>query len=62
MKKSGFDVESTHLTSSDQIAKLLVFVQHLGVAICLKMGEYYHENVQKIRNTLIELRVFLKKV
>jgi hypothetical protein len=47
-KKRGFDLESTHLRSSEKLSKLLVFVS-LAVAICVKMGEFYHQKVQKMK-------------
>ena len=47
-KQRGFDLESTHLKSSEKLSKLLVFVS-LAVAICVKMGEYAHGKVEKIR-------------
>ena len=47
-KKRGFDLESTHLKSSDKLSKLLVFVS-IAVAICVKVGEFHHEKVQNIK-------------
>ena len=46
-KERGFDLESTHLQCSKKISKLLVFVS-IAVALCTKVGEYYHRKVQKI--------------
>jgi Transposase DDE domain len=47
-KERGFDLESTHLKCAKKISKLLVFVS-LAVAICVKVGEYHHKKVQKIK-------------
>ena len=47
-KGRGFDLESTHLKCSQKLSKLLVFVS-LAVAICVKVGEYNHKKVQKIK-------------
>jgi Transposase DDE domain len=47
-KERGFDLESTHLKCDKKIAKMLVFVS-LAVAICVKVGEYHHKKVQKIK-------------
>lgn len=47
-KERGFDLESTHLKCNKKISKLLVFVS-LAVAICVKVGEYHHKKVQKIK-------------
>lgn len=47
-KERGFDLESTHLKCDKKISKLLVFVS-LAVAICVKVGEYHHKKVQKIK-------------
>jgi hypothetical protein len=47
-KGRGFDLESTHLTCSKKLRKLLVFVS-IAVAVCVRVGEYYHEKVQSIK-------------
>lgn len=47
-KGRGFDLESTHLKCSKKLSKLLVFVS-IAVAICVKVGEYHHKKVQKIK-------------
>lgn len=47
-KKRGFDLESTHLKSSEKLSKLLVFVS-IAVAICTRVGEFHHQKVQKIK-------------
>lgn len=47
-KARGFDLESTHLQCPKKLSKLLVFVS-IAVALCVKIGEYYHEKVQKIK-------------
>jgi Transposase DDE domain len=47
-KGRGFDLESTHLKCSKKLSKLLVFVS-IAVAICVKLGTYYHEKVQTIK-------------
>lgn len=44
-KGRGLDLESTHLKCSKKLSKLLVFVS-IAVAICVKLGEYYHKKVQ----------------
>lgn len=46
-KGRGFDLESTHLKCSKKLSKLLVFVS-IAVALCVKMGQYYHKKVQNI--------------
>jgi len=47
-KERGFDLESTHLQCNKKLSKLLVFVS-IAVALCVKIGEYHHRKVQKIR-------------
>lgn len=47
-KERGFDLESTHLKCNEKLSKLLVFVS-LAVAICIRVGEYYHQKVQNIK-------------
>jgi Transposase DDE domain len=47
-KGRGFDLESTHLKCSKKLSKLIVFVS-IAVAICVKVGEYHHKNIQKIK-------------
>lgn len=47
-KERGFDLESTHLKCNEKLSKLLVFVS-LAVAICVKVGEHYHQKVQEIK-------------
>jgi hypothetical protein len=47
-KERGFDLESTHLQCSKKLSKLLVFVS-IAVALCVKIGEYHHGKVQKIK-------------
>ncbi|MFN4145319.1 MAG: IS4 family transposase [Runella sp.] len=47
-KERGFDLESTHLKCSKKLSKLLVFVS-IAVALCVKVGEYYHGKVQRIK-------------
>jgi hypothetical protein len=46
-KSRGVDLESTQLKCSKKISKLLVFVS-IAVALCVKLGEYHHNKVQKI--------------
>lgn len=47
-KGRGFDLESTHLKCNKKLSKLLVFVS-IAVALCVKIGEYHHKKVQKIK-------------
>lgn len=47
-KGRGFDLESTHLKCNKKLSKLLVFVS-IAVALCVKLGEYYHEKIQNIK-------------
>jgi hypothetical protein len=47
-KERGFNLESTHLKGSDKLSKLLVFVS-IAVATCVKVGEFHHQKVQKIK-------------
>lgn len=47
-KRRGFDLESTHLKSSEKLSKLLVFVS-IAVAICSKAGQHYHQKVKVIK-------------
>jgi Transposase DDE domain len=47
-KERGFDLESTHLQGSKKLSKLLVFVS-IALALCVKVGEYHHGKVQKIK-------------
>ena len=49
-KGCGFDLESTHLKCSKKLSKLLVFVS-IAVAMCVKVGEYHHKKVQKIKTS-----------
>jgi hypothetical protein len=44
----GFDLESTHLQCPKKLSKLLVFIS-IMVALRVKIGEYCHEKVQKIK-------------
>jgi len=46
-KQRGFNLESTHLKSSEKIKKLLVFV-FLAVAICINTGILLHNNKKQI--------------
>ena len=48
VKERGFNLENTHLKSSDKIKKLLVFVS-IAAGICINVGKRYHGKVQKIR-------------
>ncbi|MEA5261068.1 transposase [Arcicella aquatica] len=48
VKGRGFNLENTHLKSSDKIKKLLVFVS-IAVGICINIGKHYHKKVQKIK-------------
>ncbi len=48
VKERGFNLENTHLKSSDKIKKLLVFVS-IAAGICKNVGKRYHGKVQKIR-------------
>ncbi|MFN7100782.1 MAG: IS4 family transposase [Flavobacterium sp.] len=47
-KERGFDLESTHLQCNKKLSKLLVFVS-IAVALCVKIGEYHHGKIQKIK-------------
>ena len=47
-KGRGFNLENTHLKSSEKIKKLLVFVS-IAVGICVNIGKHYHKKVQKIK-------------
>jgi hypothetical protein len=47
-KQRGFNLESTHLKSSEKIKKLLVFV-FLAVAICINTGILLHKNKKQIK-------------
>lgn len=47
-KKRGFDLAATHLKCNKKLSKLLVFVS-IAVALCVKVGEYYHQKVKCIR-------------
>lgn len=47
-KERGFNLESTHLQCNKKLSKLLVFVS-IAVALCVKIGEYHHGKVQKIK-------------
>ena len=47
-KERGFDLESTHLKCNKKLSKLLVFVS-IAVALCVKVGMYFHKKVQSIK-------------
>lgn len=47
-KERGFDLESTHLKCNKKLSKLLVFVS-IAVALCVKVGEYFHKKIQFIK-------------
>jgi hypothetical protein len=47
-KGRGFNLENTHLKSSEKIKKLLVFVS-IAVGICINVGKHHHKKVQKIK-------------
>ena len=47
-KGRGFNLENTHLKSSEKIKKLIVFVS-IAVGICINIGKHYHKKVQKIK-------------
>ncbi|MEA5261069.1 IS4 family transposase [Arcicella aquatica] len=48
VKGRGFNLENTHLKSSDKIKKLLVFVS-IAVGICVNIGKYHHTKIQNIK-------------
>lgn len=48
-KGRGFDLESTHLQCPEKLKKLLALVS-IAVAVCICIGEIYHEKVKKIKN------------
>lgn len=48
VKERGFNLENTHLKSSEKIKKLLVFVS-IAAGICINIGKRHHRKVQKIK-------------
>ena len=48
VKGRGFNLENTHLKSSDKIKKLIVFVS-IAVGMCINIGKRHHKKVQKIK-------------
>ncbi len=47
-KSRGFDIESTHIKDPDRLKKLVTLVS-IAFAICISLGIYQHEKVQKIK-------------
>jgi len=62
IKGRGFDLEKTHLQAIEKLKKLIAMVS-IAYAVCRNMDIYYHKKVQKIKikNTDIEVQVFLEK-
>ncbi|MBC8111054.1 MAG: hypothetical protein H7Y04_08355 [Verrucomicrobia bacterium] len=48
VKGRGFNLENTHLKSSEKIKKLLVFIG-IALGICVNIGKYHHQKGQKIK-------------
>jgi transposase len=48
VKERGFNLENTHLKSSNKIKKLLVFVS-IATGLCINIGKRHHRKVQKIK-------------
>ena len=48
LKRRGFDLASTHLTSAEKLKKLIGFCS-LAYGLCLSMGIYLHRKVQVIK-------------
>lgn len=47
-KSRGFDIESTHIKAPDRLKRLIGLVS-IAFAICISLGIYQHEKVQKIK-------------
>lgn len=48
VKGRGFNLENTHLKSSEKIKKLLVFIS-TAVGVCVHIGKHHHRKIQKIK-------------
>lgn len=48
LKKRGFNLENTHLKSPEKLKKLVALVS-IAYSICVSMGIYQHQKVQKIK-------------
>lgn len=48
LKGRGFDIESTHITDRERLKKLVAMVA-IAFAVCISLGIYQHEKVQKIK-------------
>jgi transposase len=49
LKQRGFDLEKTHLKDSKKLKKLIAMVS-IAYGVCVSMGIYHHNKVQKIKN------------
>lgn len=47
MKKSGFNLEDTHVTHQDRLAKLLMLVV-IAFVWCYKIGDYIYQKIKAI--------------
>lgn len=48
VKERGFNLENSHLKSSEKSKKLLVFVS-IATGICINIGKRHHRKVQKVK-------------